>query len=278
MPASLLSNVAIVKAHDRDRYIATLFAPETTRDDLFTLYAFDAEVSRIRSVISDPLPGEIRLQWWREVINGERAGEAQGNALASGIRGVIARHNLPLHAVEAYFDAKVFEFYNDAFPDTFALEAWCGETTSIILQMAVLILDAHDAASCANASGHAGVALGIAAIVQRLPRSRARGQCYLPNDLLSACGIDTDEFVSGQNKKAIKNATDALCELGLSHFEQWRSSARLLPNSVKPAFLPVHNARRVLVKSKKQAHHPAFLSIEISVFRRLLDITCAALL
>ncbi|MGL4490562.1 MAG: phytoene/squalene synthase family protein, partial [Rhizobiaceae bacterium] len=212
MSASLMSNSEIVKAHDRDRYIATLFAPEKKRDDLITLYAFDAEVSRIRAVISDPLPGEIRLQWWREVINGERAGEAKGNALASQMDDLIARHAMPASAFEAYFDAKIFEFYNDAFPDTGALEAWCGETSSAMLQLAALIVDAEAAKQCADASGHGGVALGIANIIQRLSVTRRRGQCFVPSDLLSACGMDRDAFVRGDDKAKVKNATDALCE------------------------------------------------------------------
>ena len=68
---------ALVKAASRERYIATLFAHEAKRDALFSLYAFDAEIDRIRDLVHDPLPGEIRLQWWRDVANGERDGEAK---------------------------------------------------------------------------------------------------------------------------------------------------------------------------------------------------------
>ena len=73
---------SLVKAHDYDRYIATLFAPQDKREALFSLYAFDAEVSRIAELVHDPMPGEIRLQWWRDVINGARDGEAAGHPVA----------------------------------------------------------------------------------------------------------------------------------------------------------------------------------------------------
>ena len=66
---------AAVRAHDWPRYIATQFARQDKRADLFTLYAFDAEIDRITRIASDPLPGEIRLQWWREALHGERADE-----------------------------------------------------------------------------------------------------------------------------------------------------------------------------------------------------------
>ena len=59
---------ALVREHDRDRYLATLFAPAETRDALFALYAFAAEIGRVRDVAREPMPGEIRLQWWRDAI------------------------------------------------------------------------------------------------------------------------------------------------------------------------------------------------------------------
>lgn len=272
-----MSIADIVKAHDRDRYIATLFAPEQKRHDLLTLYAFDAEVSRIRVVISDPLPGEIRLQWWREVINGARAGDASGNALASGIVDVIARNALPIAAFEAYFDAKIFEFYNDAFPDTESLEAWCGETSSAILQMATLILDKDTAKLCADACGHGGVALGITKIVAELAKTRGRGQCFLPCDLLSACGLEREGFVSGADKAKIKNATDALCEMGLVHYSKWQAAFLVIPKQVKPAFLPMANVRNVLVKATSKSCEPAHFAPELSSLKRLIGIIRLAL-
>jgi phytoene synthase len=277
MSASFMSNIEIVKAHDRDRYVATLFAPEAKRDDLFTLYAFDAEVSRIRSVISDPLPGEIRLQWWREVINGERAGEAKGNALASGICALIEKHALPQAAFDAYFDAKIFEFYNDAFPDSLALEAWCGETASAFVQMAALILDKDAVKLCADASGHGGVALAIAKIIRTLAATRARGQCFVPSDLLAACGLDRESFVAGSDKARIKNATDALSELGLSHVAKFQAVAKRVPGTVKPAYLPVANVQSLLRLASTSARQPASVPVELSALRKMFALASAAL-
>ena len=59
-----------VKANDYDRFLVTLFAPATSREDLFALYAFNHEVAKIREAVSEPMLGEIRLQWWRESIDG----------------------------------------------------------------------------------------------------------------------------------------------------------------------------------------------------------------
>ena len=42
------------------------------RDALLTLYAFNHELARAREVVSEPPLALIRLQWWREVVEGAR--------------------------------------------------------------------------------------------------------------------------------------------------------------------------------------------------------------
>ena len=77
---------ALVREADRDRYLATLFAPAEHRDALFALYAFNVEIARVRDLAREPMPGEIRLQWWREVLSGERDGEAAAHPVAAALR------------------------------------------------------------------------------------------------------------------------------------------------------------------------------------------------
>src|ERR1700689_4830337 len=84
----------LVRTADRDRFLSALFAPAEYRAALHALYAFNVEVTRVREVAREPLPGEIRLQWWSEVLGGERAEEASANPVASALLTVIERHRL----------------------------------------------------------------------------------------------------------------------------------------------------------------------------------------
>ncbi len=61
--------------NDRDRFQTALFAPARHREALFALYAFNYEIARVRETITEPMLGQIRLQWWREVIAAAFAGE-----------------------------------------------------------------------------------------------------------------------------------------------------------------------------------------------------------
>ena len=64
----------LVRRHDPDRFLTALFAPPEKRDALLTLYAFNHELARAREVASEPPLALIRLQWWREVVEGARGG------------------------------------------------------------------------------------------------------------------------------------------------------------------------------------------------------------
>src|SRR5215471_17899065 len=68
-----------VRAADRDRFLAALFAPEPQRRDLLALLAFDHELARTRTVTREPMMARIRLQWWRDAV-AEAAGAVQPRA------------------------------------------------------------------------------------------------------------------------------------------------------------------------------------------------------
>ena len=79
----------LVRAGDKDRFLATLFAPAEHRAAIFAVYAFNLEIARIREVAREPLAGEIRLQWWSDVLSealgGGGRGEVEGHPRKSGL-------------------------------------------------------------------------------------------------------------------------------------------------------------------------------------------------
>ena len=68
--------LAQVRQGDRDRYLALLFAPASARDALAAISAFNLELARAASEITESMLGLVRLQWWREAVEEIRAGGA----------------------------------------------------------------------------------------------------------------------------------------------------------------------------------------------------------
>jgi 15-cis-phytoene synthase len=267
---------AIVRQASRERYVATLFAPENKREALFALYAFDAEIDRIRDLVRDPLPGEIRLQWWRDVANGERDGEARGHLVASALLEAIAAHDLPRSAFDACCEARIFDFYHDVMPDQTALEAYLGATQSAVIQLAAMMLDKEAARHVSDAAGHAGVALGLVKILRQLPLIRSRGQGFVPQTILAAAGMSNEAFLGGGDAAAGKRLCGALAALAESHLAKYQALAPSLPKPLRPAFLPAASISRRLRALGRQADpltHPA----DVSPFAVNWDVAKAAL-
>ena len=113
MPDAFAYCAELVRTADRDRFIATLFAPAEQRGALHALYAFNAELARVRDVAHAALPGEIRLQWWSDVIDRQRDGEAQANPVASALLATMDRHGLPRERLADLIDARRFDLYDE---------------------------------------------------------------------------------------------------------------------------------------------------------------------
>lgn len=266
-----------VRAHSRDRYLATLFAPEGKRRDLFVLHAFDAEIRRIAAVVKEPGMGEIRLQWWREILEGKRDGEAAGHPLATAILDVSRRHSLPASAFDSYLEAASFAFYHDTFADRFSFEAWAGAFHSSVIQVAAIILDPVAAAASADASGHAGVALAVAEALRDLPQARSKGYCRIPENILGACGHEMESFVTGRDKSADKRVTDAFAAFGQEHCARAKAALQSIPAVLKPAYLRLGLAERIFRIALKPAARPASQPIVISALGTHVSILRAAL-
>lgn len=255
-----------LRQSDFDRYLAVLYAPEDKRPALAALYAFNAEIARIRDVVHDALPGEVRLQWWRDLINGTEHGAVTGNPVAALLLQAIQEYQLPRSVFDAYCEARIFDLYNDAMPSRNDLEGYCGETACAILQMAAMILDADAAKSSAELSGHAGVAQAVSGLLRLLPLHRRRGQVYVPQDMLQAVGVNAEQFIKGDDKQAMQRVVSVLSALAREHYAAFEKQP--MPASLKAAYLPVRLVPVVLKRAENKAEQVAEQGIDLSQFRR----------
>jgi phytoene synthase len=228
-----------VRAADPDRYVSALYAPDDRRAALLSLYTFNAEIAGVRDRIREALPGEVRLQWWRDVIDAGSGEGAAGHPSAETLLATIAAHNLPRQAFANYLEARVFDLYDDPMPSRTDLEGYCGETASALIQLAALVLDPAEAPRFAGLAGHAGCAQAIAGLLLLLPRHRARGQCFVPRDVLAAAGSSPDEFLAGDGGPAAGRVVAATVALAREHLAAFHDDAASLPPSLRPAFLPL---------------------------------------
>ena len=134
----------LVRVADKDRYLATLFAPADRRGPLFALYAFSHEIATVRDRTREPMPGEIRLQWWRDVLGGERGGEASANPVAAALMETVARFALPAPRLLDLVEAHAFDLYDDPMANFDVLEGYLRHTSATVFDLAALVRGAKE--------------------------------------------------------------------------------------------------------------------------------------
>jgi 15-cis-phytoene synthase len=251
----------LVRTADRDRYLAALFAPAKDRDALFALYAFNIEIARVREVAREAIAGEIRLQWWRDVLGGERDGEAAANPVAAALLATIKRYSLAADRLVALIDARRFDLYDDTFANMAALEAYLVNTSSAVIACAAQILGV-DAPGVAKP---AGLASGLVGPMRAVPLHAARHQLYVPLDILERHGVRPDEVFAGQSSAGLNGALAELRDFARRSLADTHALIRRLPSEALPAFLTVALVRPSL---DRLDHRDAFAPGELSPWRR----------
>lgn len=252
----------LVRAADRDRYLATLFAPSERRGALFALYAFDGELARVREMAREPLPGEIRLQWWSDVLRGERDGEAAANPVASALVQTIARYRLDTAALIGVIEAHRVDLYDEPMPTIADFEDYARKISSVLVALAAKILSGTEVQEAADP---AGIAYGIALLLRAFPLHAARGQLYVPADVIARHGVQRSDVFAGQLSDGLNAALAEMRDLARRHLTMAGVRVPELPQEVLPAFLPVALAGPTLRRLDRCG---AFSPVEIPPWRR----------
>ncbi|WP_176084206.1 phytoene/squalene synthase family protein [Martelella sp. HB161492] len=258
-----------LKENDRDRYLATLLSPEDRREALAALYAYNAEIARVRERVSEPLPGEMRLQYWRDLLEGSDHGETAANPVAAALLKAVDDCNLPRQTLIDMSEARIFDLYDDPMGSVNDFEGYAGETASALIQLASLVLDPDKAIVSADMAGHAGVAQAVAGTLLLLPHHCGRGQLYVPAEILAANGLDRTRFLNGDDKERCGQAIRAFAAFGREHLAALRQLGPL-PKSILCAYLPLAAVSSVLSKADQLGENLMRETAQPSQFLRQL--------
>ncbi len=227
----------LVEEADPERATAILFAAPEKGPFLYALYAFDLEAAGVRERVTQPIPGEMRLQWWRERIEAAPAGGEEASPVAAALAETIRSNALPIPAFDRLLEARIFDLYDDPMSSREAFEAYAGETASTVVTLAAMILDRDSAPLVAGLAGHAGVAALCRSVLLREAAHSARGQVFVPADILASVGLDRTRWLEGG--EAAEPARAAMRALGRDHLAKVETGWSRIPRALRPAFLPV---------------------------------------
>jgi phytoene synthase len=257
MDTGLAARLALaVRAADSDRYFSALFAPSAVRPFLFALYAFNHELARVAESVREPMLGAIRLEWWRETVEGAHRGKPRNHDVAKGLAALFQHHPLALADFEAIIAARAFDAKEERFADLAALENHLDATGGALMRLALKLLGGDPALARAPA-----LAYGLAGLLRSLPFHNARHKLYVPLDLLDAVSLTPEMFFDLHDDPRLDAVKRQLALRARAHFLAARNGARpgrglaaLLPAALVPVYLkklgrevPIHRRQMALL-------------------------------
>jgi 15-cis-phytoene synthase len=245
----------LVRGHDFARYASTLFVSPDGRRALLALYAFNVEIVRVRDQITQPLPGEVRLKWWSEVLAGEGDGGVEGNPVVSELLLAIRHFRLPTEPLTRLIFEHQFDLYNDPMPTLAALEGYVADTSSTLFALAARIAAAASA-EIDHAARHAGLAQGFAQVIAALPRDAARRQLFVPVQLLAKQGIGVEAIFAAKETPPVRAALDQLIGEARLHLDTALSLLADIAPQARAMFLPLAVVRRDLGRMSRADSDP----------------------
>ncbi|HMD64167.1 MAG TPA: squalene/phytoene synthase family protein [Stellaceae bacterium] len=254
--ADRLSPVAaLVQRHDRDRFQTVLFAPAARREALFALYAFNYEIARVRESVTQPMLGQIRLQWWRENIGAAFGGGAIRHHPVVEALAAIRDLGLTRDHFDRLIDARETDLADEPPASLAALEDYAEGTSSRLIYLALEALEVRDMAALVSGR-HVGIAYALSGLLRAVPFLAAAGRSIIPRDIAARSGLEFGDFRGRRSSPALCAAVAEIAAAASKHLQAARALRNRIPRSALPALLPAIIAQRSLTRLKQAGDDP----------------------
>ena len=253
MDADAAYCAGLVRSSDFERYAATLFAAPDQRRALLAVAAFNIEVARVREQVSQPLAGEIRLQWWTDLLAGMAHGEASANPVAAELLRAAERSALPHDQLGRIVEAHRFDLYDEPMQTMAELERYLHDTATALFGVTARALGA---ALDDDLARDAGLAFGMARMIAALPRHASRGQLYLPLDELARGGVTPEDIFAGRATSELRTLLQQLAGRAREHLQLALGRLPAADAAARKALLPLALVERGLRRLTMPGYEP----------------------
>ena len=184
------------------------------------------------------MAGEIRLQWWREVLEGQRTEEARANPVAAALIQTLDTYRLARAPLVDLVEARTFDLYSDPFATVAELEAYAERTYASVMICAATLLSGADT-NLQRVARHAAMATVVCGLLRSFPLRVSRGQLQVPLDVLERHSVQPENVFAGRSSEGLLAALSEMRALARDHFRAFQKLTLTIPAAAVPAFLPV---------------------------------------
>lgn len=122
---------------DPDRLRAAKLAAPAEREALEVLYAFHYELAKIPELVSEPMIGAIRYQWWRDCVDEIYTGRpVRKHEISTPLALLLTERDVPRFWVDALIDGRERDLDPRPFSNIDEAESYAQQTSGQLLQIA----------------------------------------------------------------------------------------------------------------------------------------------
>ena len=148
---------------DPDRYRSAMLADDTEREKLLVIYAFHSELAKIPELVSETMIGDIRYQWWRDVIEEiYSGGKVRAHEVSTPLMTVLRENDVPRFWVDRLIDGRARDLDPTPFANMAAAQEYAQNTSGVLTQICAAIIDPDFDSGAAALAGQAWGLTGLA--------------------------------------------------------------------------------------------------------------------
>ena len=226
-----------VRKYDKDRFLTALFAPADRREALFALYAFNLEIAKTREVVTEPVLGQIRLQWWHDAIGEAYDGTPRRHEVLLPLAQAIREFGLTRGHFEKLIDAREADLTDEPPADATCLISYAEVTGVPLVLLALEILGVSGNAAANEAARHVGIAWALTGLLRAIPFHARSHRLYMPKDSLARHDVAEGRLFDLKPPEGLKAVVGEVADLARGHLREARALRRDVPRAANPALL-----------------------------------------
>lgn len=262
-----------MRDRDPDRYACALFAGDKHLAAMIGLLSFHHELAHSRDDVSEAMIGDIRLQWWRDALDGIFAGTPRKHPTAELLAEVAESQVLDRRLLDSMIDGRAECHNPDGIQTWQDLEDWIYKTSGRLAETMLSVMGVTDANSHA-AMRHVVVGYGLTGMARAVAAMGRQGNVVLPRQEMKALGLAPEAIMRGKEEENLPVLIYDMLDIANGHLAEARKLRSKIDPQAISVLLQARLADYYIVRTKK-AGYSFENPVQIGALRRQLRLTRA---
>ncbi|KIP08105.1 hypothetical protein PHLGIDRAFT_23729 [Phlebiopsis gigantea 11061_1 CR5-6] len=249
----------LVQKRDYEGFLISKFYPAELQDAYIALRAFFIELAMVQESVSNPVIGNMRMQFWRDALKSLSDGRPPKHPIALALHETTRKYKVPMYHLKRILDARVclyFELETPTHLTVDSLTTHAESTSSTFLYLLLSMVNESSSPTFSHAASHVGVAQTITTLLRALPYHASKRHMIIPAEITARQGLSQEDvFRHGGTAKGLDDAVFELATVANDHLitarEMFKDTGGKVPGVVRPVFLAAVPAAVYLERLEK---------------------------